>query len=137
VSDIIEQFRSGGELPSGPVSAWPKERNDTLRAQMMPNGDMVLVEYGDKRFAPKQEQATKVRASAGRMAKGLAQTALSALRNGKVSQEVRDERYATCQECPFFVKDSKRCSECGCFMEAKTWVNGDKSFLCPKDKWSR
>ena len=83
------------------------------------------------------KHATTVKASAGKMATGLLKTAGQALMHGKVSEEIRNERYDTCKACPFFVEDSKRCSECGCFMEAKTWVGGDPNALCPKQKWSR
>ena len=83
------------------------------------------------------EHTKKVNASAGRMASGLLKTAGQAILNGKVSSEVRKERYDTCKSCPAFVEDSKRCSECGCFMEAKTWVGGNPDVLCPLKKWSR
>ena len=79
----------------------------------------------------------KVEAGVGKMAKGLMKTAGQAVLNGKVSKEIREERYDTCKSCPFFVEDSKRCSDCGCFMEAKTWVGGDPDFLCPQKKWKR
>jgi hypothetical protein len=75
--------------------------------------------------------------SAGKMARGLLKTAGQALRHGKVSKEVRDERYDTCKACPSFNAKSKRCNDCGCFMEAKTWVGGDPNKLCPQKKWSR
>jgi hypothetical protein len=117
----IEDFRSAGVLPSGPVSAWPQSRQEQL--------------FEENR--KKHGHATRVNASAGQMAKGFLQTAGHAIRGGKVTQEIRDERYDTCKNCPFFIEDSKRCSECGCFMEAKTWVNGPKEALCPKNRWSR
>lgn len=117
----IEQLRSSGVLPTGPVSAWPKERNDALI----------------KSAESTSPRVTKVNASAGKMATGLLRTAGQAIRHGKVSAEIREERYDTCKACPAFIEDSKRCSECGCFMEAKTWVGGDKNVLCPLKKWSR
>ena len=86
---------------------------------------------------PRQPHATKVTAGLGKMAKGLARNVGQAIVNGKVSEEIRNERYDTCKACPFFIEDSKRCSECGCFMEAKTWIGGDPDMLCPKQKWSR
>ena len=85
----------------------------------------------------KVKHANKVTASSAKMAGGLLRTAGQALRRGKVSEEIREERYDTCKACPFFVEDSKRCSDCGCFMEAKTWVGGDPNMLCPQKKWSR
>ena len=64
-------------------------------------------------------------------------TAGQAARYGKVSKEIREERYDTCKGCPFFDEKSKRCKDCGCFMEAKTWVGGDPDMLCPQKKWKR
>lgn len=114
----IEQLRSGGELPSGPVSAWPYKRHEELMGK-------------------ESKKSRKVNASAGKMASGLFKAAGQAMMHGKVSKEIREERYDTCKNCPFFIEDSKRCSECGCFMEAKTWIGGDPDVLCPKKKWSR
>jgi hypothetical protein len=119
--NIREELKSGGAYPTGPVSAWPKERNDALHTA---NGSSPT-------------HTTKVKASAGKMAAGLLNSAGQALRHGKVSSEIREERYDTCKACPAFVKGSKRCSDCGCFMEAKTWVGGDPDQLCPQKKWSR
>lgn len=120
---IIEELSCNGTAPSGPVSAWPKDRHDKLVAQTSVNS--------------KQQKATKINAGIGKMANGLVKAAGQAMVHGRVSAEIRNERYETCKNCPFFVKDSKRCSECGCFMEAKTWIGGDPNQLCPKQKWSR
>jgi len=117
--DIREELKSGGAYPSGPVSAWPQERGEEL----------------NKRYFPKRQPAVK--AGPAKMAKGLLKTAKQAIQYGKVSPEIREERYDTCKACPFFNSESKRCSDCGCFMEAKTWVGGDPDILCPQKKWSR
>ena len=121
----IEDLRSGGELPTGPVSAWPRELNedfDQLQSRLV---------------KPKLQHDTKVKANTGQMIGGLVKTASQALTHGKVSSEIREERYDICKACPHFIEDSKRCSECGCFMEAKTWVAGEPGLLCPKKKWKR
>lgn len=89
------------------------------------------------REMPKPQHDTKVKASLGRMAGGVLRAAGQALTHGKVSEEIRNERYDTCKQCPHFIEESKRCSECGCFMEAKTWIGGDPKKLCPKKKWAR
>jgi len=120
--DLKKELESAGVSPSGPCSAWPRERHTALMAKV-------------KKAEP--ERVKKVKASTSKMAKGLLKTAGQALRYGKVSAEVREERYDTCKACPFFIEDSKRCSDCGCFMEAKTWVGGDPKRLCPQKKWSR
>ena len=123
--DIREELKSAGTYPQGPVSAWPQDRNDALISQARDRGRAG------------RQSATKVNASAGKMAAGLLKTAGQALRHGKVSEVIRNERYETCKACPAFMEDSKRCSECGCFMEAKTWVGGNPDALCPLKKWER
>ena len=120
--DIREELKSAGVYPSGPVSAWPEIRNNDLLRRAS-RGEAV--------------HATKVKASAIKMASGLLKTAGQGIVHGRVSEEIRNERYDMCKACPAFIEDSKRCSECGCFMEAKTWVGGDPNMLCPLKKWSR
>lgn len=118
--DLKEELKSAGAYPSGPVSAWPKERHDALTTSRLPQG-------------PAQKSRDL---SLGKMATGLIKTAGQAIAHGKVSKEIREERYDTCRKCPFFDSKSKRCNDCGCFMEAKTWVGGDPDQLCPQKKWS-
>jgi len=115
----LEELKSGGVYPSGPCSAWPEKRHKELMG----------------RHAPKH--ATKVKASVGDMAQGLAKNIAAYVTGGNVTKVVRDERYQTCLNCPAFIEESKRCSDCGCFMEAKTWINADPNFLCPQKKWKR
>jgi hypothetical protein len=122
----IEDLRSGGVLPSGPVSAWPQSRN-------APGPEMKKA-WHDRDIA---KHDTQVKAGLGDMAKGLVKVAAQAVSHGRVSEEIREERMETCRQCPHFIEDSKRCSECGCFMEAKSWVGGDPKGLCPKAKWVR
>lgn len=101
----------------GPCSAWPISRNRPGPGIM---GKKV------------QYQATEVKATVGEMAHNLFKTGISAIKDGKLNHEQRNDRYAKCLECPLFIADSKRCSECGCFMEAKTWIKGAS---CPVGKW--
>lgn len=49
-----------------------------------------------------------------------------------VTEEVYTQRMNTCMGCEFFIQDSKRCTQCGCFMEAKTRL---KKAFCPIHKW--
>ena len=87
---------------------------------------------------PKTKKASdKVKASVMDMAAGMVRTGKQAIRHGAVSKEIRDARYATCQACPAFNAKSKRCNDCGCFMEAKTWVGGNPNSLCPRKKWRK
>lgn len=125
MKELKEELKSGGAYPTGPVSAWPRDRHEELAAARVPAG-------------PAQDVSRpRVKAGLGKMATGLLNTASQAVRNGRVSEEIREERYDKCKTCPAFLSDSKRCSECGCFMEAKTWVGGDPDTLCPLKKWSR
>jgi len=119
--NLREELKSAGVYPTGPCSAWPKERNEQITEQI--NG--------------RRGKRKKVNASARQMAGGLARAAGQAIRHGKVSKEVREERMNMCKACPAFLADSKRCADCGCFMEAKTWVGGNPDNLCPRKKWER
>ena len=122
--DIREALACNGVLPTGPVSAWPKSRHEELMKQAYENKEPV-------------KHATKVKASAKDMITGFSKATGQAVRFGKVSAEVRKDRYETCKKCPSFIPDSKRCSECGCMMEMKTWIGGDPNKLCPLQKWAK
>lgn len=49
-----------------------------------------------------------------------------------VTEEIYNTRMSICDGCEFFRKEDKRCSQCGCFMEAKTRL---KKTFCPIHKW--
>lgn len=95
------------------------------------------MQKGNKGVLVYAKSQPEIKATTGQMARGMAKNALAALKGGKVSSEIRNERYETCKACPLFRHTDKRCSDCGCFMEAKTWVNADPKSLCPQNKWSR
>ena len=143
--NLAEELGHDGKEPQGPCSAWPEERHYTLMAKAANKQLRILTDASGKKTyelirdsnSSTVTHEKRVTASAGKMAKGLFKTAAQAISHGKVSAEIRNERYDTCKACPFFIEDSKRCSECGCFMEAKTWIGGDPNALCPKQKWSR
>lgn len=42
------------------------------------------------------------------------------------------ERLSICQQCAFFETFQKRCTKCGCFMQAKTYL---EAATCPIGKW--
>lgn len=140
--DLREELKSAGVYPSGPCSGYPRERNAELvmRAEEERTGVRPTHQYTydkDGNLESAVPLGKKAMPGAGKMAKGLLRTTGQALRNGKVSSEVRNERYDTCRACPLFDPKSKRCTDCGCFMEAKTWVGGDPDMLCPQKKWKR
>jgi hypothetical protein len=47
-------------------------------------------------------------------------------------KEEAEKRFSICLECPQLIQSTKRCSECGCFMAAKTKL---KLATCPLNKW--
>jgi|TARA_Y100000033_G_C2755193_1_gene116009 hypothetical protein len=124
--NIGKELMTDGKMPAGPVCGWPKERHDRL-----------FLLAGSEQEDEKPKKDTHVKASLRTMAKGVLKSTYQAVSQGKVSKEVREERYDICKQCPHFVEESKRCSQCGCFMEAKTWIGGDPDELCPKSKWPR
>lgn len=115
-----------GVAPIGPVCPWPQPSDWEARTV-----DPFKAKVSTK------EHDTVVQVGVSKMAQGLFKSAGYAIKNGRVSSDVRNERLKTCMGCEHFIEASKRCSQCGCFMEAKTWIAGDKAFLCPKDKWQR
>jgi hypothetical protein len=42
------------------------------------------------------------------------------------------KRYEICEVCPRFLKATKQCKECGCFMAIKVKL---KEAVCPLGKW--
>lgn len=77
------------------------------------------------------------RPSVAKMAKGLVKAGAQAIAHGRVEKEVREERMDTCRACPLYDAKNKRCRDCGCFMEAKSWIGGNPALLCPQNKWKR
>lgn len=49
------------------------------------------------------------------------------------TEEVANQRYAVCLECPELINLTKQCKQCGCFMFAKTKLAAAK---CPLEKWA-
>jgi Family of unknown function (DUF6171) len=49
-----------------------------------------------------------------------------------VSDDIRDNRLATCNSCPYRIESVNLCSKCGCFIPAKTKLAGAG---CPIGKW--
>lgn len=41
-------------------------------------------------------------------------------------------RYSLCQDCPYFVKLTTQCKQCGCIMKAKVKLKNAK---CPIGTW--
>ena len=50
----------------------------------------------------------------------------------RVSEEVQASRMDFCKDCPFFMKITKQCRQCGCHMPWKTQLPHAE---CPIGKW--
>jgi hypothetical protein len=50
----------------------------------------------------------------------------------RTSEAEAERRYSICEACPRFVKLTKQCKECGCFMNMKTKL---AEAVCPIGKW--
>lgn len=48
------------------------------------------------------------------------------------SEEESTKRYDICKQCPELIKITNQCKKCGCFMVAKTKLQGAS---CPLGKW--
>lgn len=48
------------------------------------------------------------------------------------TRKMGQERIDICKECPDFIKLTKQCKRCGCFMPAKVLMKFQK---CPAGKW--
>lgn len=53
---------------------------------------------------------------------------------GRVPVEIHDERYNICKGCEHFLKITKQCTKCGCFMHEKTKLSDAE---CPINKWGK
>lgn len=51
-----------------------------------------------------------------------------------VDPETQKTRYGICVSCEHFVKLSKQCKLCYCFMKVKTKLKGAR---CPELKWDK
>ena len=49
-----------------------------------------------------------------------------------VSEEIKESRQSSCQQCPEFIKSTTQCKQCGCIMKIKT---GMAKAFCPIGKW--
>ena len=49
-----------------------------------------------------------------------------------VTKDVYKERLDKCNVCEYYVKKTKRCKLCGCFMEHKSRM---AAAVCPDDRW--
>lgn len=50
----------------------------------------------------------------------------------RVSEDVFNERLDECSRCPQFIKATKQCKKCGCFMSLKAKL---ENATCPLNKW--
>lgn len=68
--------------------------------------------------------------------KGSIKTATDILKTGgkNVTQEQKAERLKICESCDHFLKDSRRCDICKCYLDLKTKFQASE---CPINKWNQ
>jgi len=47
-------------------------------------------------------------------------------------KDLQQQRLDICDACPLLIRESSRCSACGCFVKSKVTMS---SSSCPKGKW--
>lgn len=80
------------------------------------------------RFSP-PPRTTQIRTLAGAVA---AECGAAIEGQPPVSTEEKANRIGICEECEFFIVADRRCSKCGCWMDAKA---GFRTQQCPEGKW--
>lgn len=48
------------------------------------------------------------------------------------ANKLKLKRLAICKDCEFFVEETSKCRQCGCFMQYKALI---PSASCPLNKW--
>ena len=83
---------------------------------------------------PEKEHTTPV----SMMAKNIAEVAVESAKNLETGHPVPSTKeeaakyISICEECKYFLKESRRCSICKCFMDAKVKIGAGN---CPAKKW--
>lgn len=110
-------------MPSGPCMGWPLSRNK-------PGPKLLGNQYASQEYKVNHDE--KVEASLADMASGLLKSTVQIVQRGRATEEERATRIDLCKKCEHFILKSKQCSQCGCYMEAKTWI---KAASCPIGSW--
>jgi len=81
----------------------------------------------EKRLPSKTEMAAN-------LAKSFARNTKAALSGDSLvaEPEVKSRRMDICKACAWFIKDSQRCSKCGCIVPLKAYLAQES---CPIGKW--
>lgn len=80
------------------------------------------------RFSPPSRGA-QIRSFAGAV---VAECGAALAGESPVSDEQKASRVSVCEACEFLVTADRRCSKCGCWVDAKA---GFRTQQCPEDKW--
>ena len=82
-----------------------------------------------KQYPSLKEQAKNL----AKMAKVLADDTIKGKRL-LTSKKEQEERLSICKACNYYDDQQVRCTQCGCFLEAKVKVAGQ---YCPVHKWGK
>jgi hypothetical protein len=53
-------------------------------------------------------------------------------KNNHTTEDIAQERFSICLQCPELIKATKQCKQCGCFMNMKVKLS---HAVCPLGKW--
>ncbi|HRJ73116.1 MAG TPA: DUF6171 family protein [Terrimicrobiaceae bacterium] len=106
--------------------------NACLRAGTVVGDNLELSERAfaelRARFSP-PPRGTQIRSFAGAV---VAECGAALAGEPSITGDQKADRLAVCEGCEFFVTADRRCSQCGCWMDAKA---GFRSAVCPENKW--
>jgi hypothetical protein len=118
----------------GYFNAWekcmgPGQNQSQCGKKEVAQGPPVVIPPAPQSPQPRQ-QMPSLFTQAANLAKSATKHALSGGMN--VSPEEKQARLDICYGCDKFVKETTRCSACGCYLNTKTeW----KTSSCPLNKW--
>jgi hypothetical protein len=51
-----------------------------------------------------------------------------------VEDSIYKKRISICKQCPHYIRMTKQCSQCGCFLSLKARLGGEE---CPVGRWGK
>ena len=105
-----------------------------LSAGTVVDGNLELSEraYAElrARFSP-PPRATQIRSAINAVA---AECGATVAGESAIEPEQKAARLSVCETCEFLIVADRRCSKCGCWVDAKA---GFRTQQCPENKWPR
>jgi hypothetical protein len=113
---------------------WATKHVSLLRAKLHTEAPIIVIK-GHSRILVMQESGNEVVAipSVGTMVISLSKAIKEVAADGQLAPtEQADARIASCEACDYFIPKTRRCVDCGCYLDAKTKILNAK---CPRGYW--